>query len=218
MSDAVIFDWDGTLVDSQRSMVNSFQDSLKSIGCRVSDEFIKRRIGIGARNTFRAALGVVSRKVNEKTIDELVKKKVETQLQWTESVRLLGGARDLINSLRGKVKMALASMNNGRVIEKLLVEMDLRRVFNVVLTANDVLNAKPHPEIFLKCAAKLQCSGLKCVVLEDSIFGVEAAKRAKMRCIAVPTGAYSEELREKDPDLIVSSLREKEKILGFIFR
>jgi beta-phosphoglucomutase-like phosphatase (HAD superfamily) len=108
-------------------------------------------------------------------------------------------------------------MNNRAVIDKLLIEKGVKAYFNVVVTVDEVLETKPNPEIFLKCAASLKCHPEACVVLEDSVFGVEAAKKAKMKCIALPTGAYAiQELETQKPDLIVDSLREKEKILGFI--
>jgi beta-phosphoglucomutase len=84
---------------------------------------------------------------------------------------------------------------------------------------DEVQHVKPDPEIFLKCAVKLGCSAAKCVVVEDSIFGVKAAKAAKMGCIAVLTGVYSgEELEKAGPDLIVNSLMEKEEILNLILQ
>jgi len=217
MFDAVIFDWDGTLADTKHAVVTSFQKVLREIGCEVSDEFIARRIGIGARNTFRDALKAANITFDNKTLDELVKKKIEAQIDLTANINLFDGALDLLNSLYGKVKIALATMNNRRVINKLLSEKDVRKYFDVVITVEDVLQPKPNPEIFLECAKKLKCHPEKCVVIEDSVFGVKAAKEAKMKCIAIPTGTYSrEELEDQEPELIVNSIAEREKILNFI--
>ena len=78
-------------------------------------------------------------------------------------------------------------------------------------------NPKPDPEIFLKCAFDLKCRPERCIVIEDSIFGVKAAKEANMKCIAIPSGSYSkEELQKQKPDLIVTSIKEKEIILDYI--
>jgi len=217
MFDAVIFDWDGTLADTKRFVVFSFQKVLTEIGCKVSDEFIERRIGIGAKNTFKEALQATNIWFDEKTINELVEEKIKIQTKLTTNVNLIEGAIDLLDSLDSKVKMALATMSNRKVINKLLKEKAVRKYFNFVITADEVFQPKPNPEVFLKCAEKLKCNPEKCIVIEDSVFGVKAAKEARMKCIAIPTGAYSiEELREEEPDLIVNSIKEREKILDFI--
>jgi beta-phosphoglucomutase len=112
----------------------------------------------------------------------------------------------------------LATMSGRKVIDKLLPEKRIANCFDVVVTADDVSKPKPDPEVFLVSAAKLGVNPKDCVVVEDSVFGVRAAKEAKMRCIVIPSGAYSkDELRKENPDLIVDALTEKEKILCFIF-
>jgi beta-phosphoglucomutase-like phosphatase (HAD superfamily) len=110
-------------------------------------------------------------------------------------------------------------MNNRPVVDYLLDSMKIRELFTVVVTVEEVSKFKPDPEIFLKTASKLRCLPADCVVVEDSIFGVQAAKAAGMSCIAVLTGVYSrEELETANPCLIIDSLTEKERILNFIFR
>ena len=137
----------------------------------------------------------------------------------SEKAKLFAGSSDLLQSLYGKVKLGLASMNNHEVINHMLKKASIQRFFEAVITAEEISNPKPNPEIFLKCALKLRSKLDKCVVVEDSIFGVRAAKKAKMGCIAVLTGQYSrEELKKANPDVIVESLTEKGEILHFIFQ
>ena len=113
--------------------------------------------------------------------------------------------------------MGLASMNNRQIIDRLLKVLYIDDFFSVVLTVDEVNKSKPDPEIFLKTAQKLGSNARDCVVLEDSIFGVMAAKAGNMSCIAVAQGAYtSEELAKANPDLIAASLQEKDAILKFI--
>jgi beta-phosphoglucomutase-like phosphatase (HAD superfamily) len=109
-------------------------------------------------------------------------------------------------------------MNDRAVIEHLLKVMRLETFFSVVVTADDVARSKPDPEIFLKCASELKSSPERCVIVEDSVFGVKAAKTAKMKCIAVLTGVHSRAMLAKaSADLIVTSLTEKNEILNFVF-
>ena len=87
-----------------------------------------------------------------------------------------------------------------------------------MVSADEVVNPKPDPEVFLMSARKMGVDSIECVVVEDSVYGVKAAKEANMKCIAVSSGVYSEkELQEEHPDMVINSLIEKEKILGFIF-
>ena len=219
MFEAAIFDWDGTLADTKQVVIASFQNALNEVNCKIGDEFIERRIGIGSAETFREILRSAKVRFDEALIKRLVEKKIQNEIEMSKGVHLFDGSVDLLESLQGKVKLGLASMNDREVINHMLKTTDTWRFFEVVVTADDVVNPKPNPEIFLNCARKLESKPEYCAVIEDSIFGVEAAKAAKMRCIAVLTGVYSRRRLERaNPDLIVDSLKEKGKILNFIFR
>jgi beta-phosphoglucomutase len=219
MFETVILDWDGTLADTRQVIIASFQKVLSDVHCKISDEFIERRIGIGAEEIFRETLRASGIRFDEGLITHLVGKKIQAEIDLSSKVKLFEGAKALLESLHGKVKLALASMSNRDVIDHMLNTMNVRRFFDVVLTVDEVHSAKPDPEIFLKCALQLGSNPEKCVVVEDSIFGVKAAKAAKMGCIAVLTGVYSrEELKKANPDLIVNSLKKRDRILNFILR
>ena len=216
MFEAVIFDWDGTLADTRQVIVIAFQKALSEINCKVSDGYIERRIGIGAADTFRDTLRSAKMQFDEKLIQHLIERKSQLEIELTNQVKLFPGAKELLEALHGKVKMGLASMNNRSVIIHLLKANDLEKYFDAVLTAESISHSKPDPEIFLKAASKLKTIPEKCVVIEDSIFGVKAAKSANMSCIAVLTGVYSkQELEREKPDLIVKTLKDRQ-ILPFI--
>jgi HAD superfamily hydrolase (TIGR01509 family) len=218
MTKAVIFDWDGTLADTQKAVVQSFQRVLGEAGCRVSDEFIERLIGIGTKKTIIEAFRECHRRLDVSTLEKLAEEKINIQAELADLVNLFDGATDILEKLQGKTKIALATMSGRKVIDKLLSEKRLREYFDVVVTADDITKPKPDPEVFLVSAAKLGVKPEDCVVVEDSVFGVKAAKTAEMWCIAVPSGFYSrEELQEENPDVMIESLAEKEKILRFVF-
>jgi HAD superfamily hydrolase (TIGR01509 family) len=219
MHDGVIFDWDGTVADTRQAVVTSFQETLKRIGVEVEDAFIEKRIGIGATNTFKEALQAAEKPYTERVLEELVKQKIVAQVNLADTVTLFDGALELLESLRNKVPVGLASMNNRKVILNLLRKMRLVKYFQVVITADEVEHPKPSPDIFLECARRLGCLPERCVVIEDSVFGLKAARRAGMKCIAVPTGAYTRrELEKMKPDLVVNTLKEKQKICDFVLR
>jgi HAD superfamily hydrolase (TIGR01509 family) len=207
MFEAAIFDWDGTLADTRHPIVVSFHRALKENGLDVSTEYIERRIGIGASETFREILRSQGREVDEQLVKQLVARKSEIQVELADEVQLFDGARELLAELQGKVRVALASMNNRMVVGHLLKAKGLEDCFEVIMTSDRVSRSKPDPEIFLKTAEELEVKPKKCVVFEDSIFGVKAAKAAGMSCIAVTTGVYSNiELQKENADLVVKTL------------
>lgn len=216
MFEAAIFDWDGTLADTRHPIVVSFHRALKEIGLDVSTEYIERRIGIGASETFRDILRSQGRVVDDVLVKQLVARKSEVQVELAGEVKLFEGAEELLARLQGKMHVALASMNNRTVIGHLIKVKGLEKYFGYIMTGDRVSHSKPDPEIFLKTASELNVKPDRCVVFEDSIFGVKAAKSAGMSCIAVTTGVYSkEELNREKPDLIVKSLKDPE-IASFI--
>jgi len=216
MFEAAIFDWDGTLVDTRKPILTSFQKALKEINLEVPNRYIERRIGIGASETFREILKAANRRVDEKIVKQLVEHKSKVQIQLADEVPLFEGAKEILALLNGKVKVGLASMNNRAVVMHLLQLNGLADCFDVVLTVEAVSRSKPDPEIFLKTAQQLKAAPAKCVVFEDSLFGVQAAKAAGMSCVAVTTGVYTkEELKAEKADLVVKSLLDPE-IASFV--
>jgi len=218
MGKAVIFDWDGTLADTRNAVVQSFQKVLKEAECTVSDEFIERRMGIGTKKTILEAFRECKIRIDVSTLEKLAEEKIRIHAGLADSINLFDGATELLEELQGKTKIALATMSNRKVVDMLLPAKKIRGYFDVAVTADDVDKPKPDPEVFLVAAAKLGVKKEDCVVVEDSVFGVRAAKTAGMWCIAVPSGVYSrEELEKENPDLIIGSLVEKGKILNFVF-
>jgi len=215
---AVIFDWDGTLADTKKVIVEASKRVLKEVGCIVNDEFIERRIGIGSAGILRDALDEKGVKYDRELLEELIRKKNELQRKLSGYVELFEGAAELLEALHGRIKIALATMCSRKVIEKLLLEKSIRRYFEVVVTADEVSRPKPNPQIFVISQRKLGVDPEGCLVVEDSVYGVKAAKAAGMRCVAVPSGPFTkEELRKESPDLLVDSIAEKDRILRFLF-
>jgi HAD superfamily hydrolase (TIGR01509 family) len=219
MFEAIIFDWDGTLADTHKAIVYSFHKTLGEIGADVADEQITRRIGIGATEIFREILSSRNKSFDSQLIAELVARKINAEISVSNEVELFEGALELLKSLKGKMKLGLASMNNRQVIDNLLFANKINDFFSVTLTVEEVLEPKPNPQIFLKTAEKLQTAPKRCVVVEDSVFGVRAAKSAGMACVGVAQGAFSnDELARAHADFVVSSIREKGAIESFILR
>lgn len=218
MFKAVIFDFDGTLAETKESIIKAVQKALSDVGCIVDDHFIERRIGIGGRLVIKEALEDNKIPYTDSLIEKLVARAHTARLKFLNNVKVFDGTSELLDALHGRIRIALATMSGRKAIDILLRENGLAKYFEVVISADEVLKPKPEPEIFLKCAEKLGLDPKDCVVVEDSVFGVEAAKMAGMKCIAVTSGAYTaEELRREGSDLVVTSINDKEEILRFLF-
>jgi len=215
---AVIFDWDGTLADTRKAVVQSFQTVLTKAGYKVTKDVIERLMGVGTKKTILEAFRECNIRINVETLNNLSKEKIRIQAELTNLVQVFEGVTELLDALKTKTKLAVATMSGKQVIDKTLSEKNLESYFETVISADDVNNPKPNPEIFLKTVEKLGILPQECVVVEDSIFGVKAAKDAEIKCIAVSSGVYSkQELQAEHPDIVVDGVWEKEKILSFIF-
>jgi beta-phosphoglucomutase-like phosphatase (HAD superfamily) len=151
MFGAVIFDWDGTLADTKAPILKSFHHALHEVlNLDVADEFITRRIGVGAEWTFREILQAKGLPVDEAVLARLVDVKIRTAIEAAGDVKLFAGARQLLGSLNGKKPLALASMNNRAVIDHLVTVLDVAKFFKVVVTVDDVTK----PSLIRKSSSK----------------------------------------------------------------
>jgi HAD superfamily hydrolase (TIGR01509 family) len=207
MLEALIFDMDGVLVNSTRYIWDSFNVLLKSSGVQLSDEEMKKYLGCSLRDKLRRwkedygikeyDLEEFSREAGEAEL-ELVKKNVKPD---EALITLLKEAKDY------GVRLAVATSSLRWRAEKMLDLLQIRSYFNAVITAEDVENHKPDPDIFLEAAKQLGIAPGYCVVFEDAANGLEAARRGGMKCVAVKTEFQSRE-DLKEADLIITDFSE----------
>lgn len=184
--DAVIFDCDGTLVNSMAPHFEAWCDALALYGAK----------GIFKEDVFFAMGGRPTRDIVVEINDEydlnldpeaVADAKREAFLRRLHSVDLIREIADFAESLRGKKPMAVASGGSRIVVEKTLRQVGISDWFDEVVTADDVVEGKPAPEVFLKAAQLLDVEPAGCLVLEDAPSGILAAQRANMQVVAVPS-------------------------------
>ena len=103
--------------------------ALSDVHCEISDEFIERRIEIGSAETFREILRSSKIRFDEMLIKSLIEEKIQNEIEMSADVKLFDGSLDLLESLQGKVKLGLASMNDGKVIGHMLKMTNTQRFF-----------------------------------------------------------------------------------------
>lgn len=183
--DAVIFDCDGTLVDSMPAHFDAWCEALAVFGAGgifQEDVFF----AMGGRPTRDIVVDLNSEYGLSLDPGEVALAKREAFLKKLDQVVFIDEVADYARSLKGKVPMAVASGGSRHVVEKTLKLLDCSDWFDEVVTADDVKNGKPDPEIFLTAAKRLGVDPTRCLVLEDAPPGVIAAQAAGMEVITIP--------------------------------
>ena len=191
---AVIFDLDGTLIDSEGAWALAFNDVLKELGYTSIDNH-PHISGVSLKKNWEMLLPKFSIKTN-KTFEQLEVLTNNSYVNHLSSVSLMPGATEFIESLKESgAKIGLATSTNWLIADKIFEKLGLKETFDSVTTGEEAVNPKPDPDILLIEADKLGVNEENCLVIEDSPSGVTAAHRAGMKVIAVEDG------EDDQPDL-----------------
>jgi len=204
---AVIFDMDGVLVDTYAAHYESWQRMARRDGLDFTREDFAATFGRTSREIIAHFWG--DGRYSEAQMAELDDLK-EAALREIIAADFpaMPGARELLDELHASaVKLAVGSSGPAENVDLVLERLDARRLFDAIVTADDVTRGKPDPQVFLIAAEKLAIAPQRCVVVEDARQGVEAAKAAGMSCVGMlSTGRTAESLRAAD--MLISSLGE----------
>jgi len=208
---AVLWDMDGVLVDTAPFHYQAWRALFAGLGKDLSDEEFRRSFGLRNDDILRVNLG----NMPPARLRELGRRKEELFREAIRGkVQPLPGAVTLVRRLRESgTKTAVVSSAPRRNVETLLDALGLSDAFDALVAEEDVERGKPDPQGYLLAADRLGERPEDCVVIEDAPGGVEAAKRAGMRCIGLAAG------REPDAlacaDLVVASL-EDDAVYSFL--
>ncbi len=207
---AILWDMDGVIVDSNLFHFAAWQEIFAERGVRFAEEnFIKL---FGARNDF-ITRQVLGGELYEEDIKILAQEKESVfRSKARGNIKPFPGVIKLLNTIKkGTFKLALVSSAPKENIDFVTGELDIGGgYFDCVVCGHEVAESKPSPQIYLLAAEKLGAEPKDCIVIEDSPFGVKAAKVAGMRCLAVTNTHPREELNEADK--VVNSLEEVDLI------
>jgi sugar-phosphatase len=206
--EAVVFDMDGLIVDSEPLWVRAEIAIFGEVGVTLAESDCARTKGL--RSDDVVAFWHAQTPWPSPTLAEVQERLVArvAELVRDEGRALPGVARALAAARETASRVALASSSPMLVIRATLERLGLERAFDVVQSAETEPLGKPHPGIFLTTAARLGVAPTACVVLEDSLTGVIAAKAARMTCIAVPCDHPRHDARFAIADAIVGSLED----------
>jgi HAD superfamily hydrolase (TIGR01509 family) len=200
---AVVFDMDGVIVDSESYSMRALVDVLREHGIEPTEDERQRSYGRRVTDDFRdffARYGVAA------DLDVAVARKRARYFELAAgNLAPFPGAMALIARVRRSGRrLALASSGDRAKVAFSMNALALDGAFEVVVTGDEIARGKPDPEIYLTAATRLGVAPAACVAIEDAPHGVEAARRAGMRCIAVTNSVAREQLA--NADLVVASL------------
>jgi len=201
----VIFDLDGVLIDTGQFHRQSWYDLAREEDFQMSDELFYSTFGM---QNYQIIPLLVRR--------DLTAEDIERMSEWKENryrelisgkLTLQEGARGLIDELKSNgFLLAIGTSAPQANLAFMLEHTGVDDCFDAYVTGEEVSNSKPAPDTFLKAAEKLSLTPGRCIVVEDAVQGVQAAKKAGMKVVAVCTTRQREDLEEAD--LIVDSLGE----------
>jgi len=205
MTDAVIFDMDGVLIDSGAHHRAAWRALLEEIGEEPAHpDYWRLTIGRPSEEAVPLLLG---RRVPEHEVWRLARRKRDLYVHLARGgiVTVAGVSRFVADLARSKVPRAVGTSASSFDVDRLLAGAGLRRHFDVIVTADDVTLGKPDPEVYLLAAARMRVAPERCLVFEDSLVGVEAARSAGMRAIGVTTAHTEGELRQAGAERSVAN-------------
>lgn len=196
---AVIFDMDGVISDTQ-TLVSQVESKLfAKYGIMISADEITRRFAGTADHEFFHV--IFTENGTKHDVAEAIKERQKLVMQASH-IAEIKGAVDLIKRLHANgFKLAIASGSSHEFINLVTTNLDVKKYFSIIASVNDVGVGKPDPAVFLYAAKKLCVAPEECVVIEDSIQGIIAAKKANMKVIGLTTENFP-------ADLVVTSLKD----------
>ncbi|ENB7488238.1 hexitol phosphatase HxpB [Citrobacter koseri] len=184
---AAIFDMDGLLIDSEPLWDQAELEVMASLGVDITRRH-ELPDTLGLRIDMVVDLWYTQQPWNGPDRQAVTDRIITRAISLVEETRpLLPGVREAVALCKSQgLMVGLASASPLHMLEKVLTMFDLRESFDALASAEKLPYSKPHPQVYLDCAAKLGVDPLTCVALEDSVNGMVASKAARMRSIVVP--------------------------------
>jgi HAD superfamily hydrolase (TIGR01509 family) len=188
MIEAVVFDLDGVLIDSEHVWDEVRRQLAEERGGRWSDMASRDMMGMSSPEWSRYMRDVVGLDDEPEAISAEVVRRLEAR--YRAEIPLIPGAEQAVERLAARWPLGLASSSNRELIDLVLETSGLDRYFQTTVSSEEVARGKPAPDVFLETARGLGSPPTRCAAVEDSENGIHAAKAAGMRTIAIPNPQF----------------------------
>jgi beta-phosphoglucomutase len=199
---SILFDMDGVLIDSELAIRTCCIEALKKFGINAAHKDFFEFTGMGEDNF----IGGVARKYGKEYMPQMKTLAYKYYCERAnELVIVFEGIKDMMLTLKSKgYKLAVASSADRIKVAKNLecIKID-ENVLDTIITGSEITHKKPDPEIYLTASKKISSLPENCVVIEDALSGILAAKTAKMLCIGVTSAFDEQTLKNKGADYVV---------------
>jgi HAD superfamily hydrolase (TIGR01509 family) len=186
--EAVVFDLDGVLIDSEHVWDEVREELARERGGRWHSGAQADMMGMSSREWSRYMHEVIGLAEPPAEISAEVVGRMRRR--YSEQLPLIDGAVEAVRLLDGSFRLALASSSNREIIDTVLAQAGLVDAFEVTVSSEEVARGKPAPDVFLEAARRLGVAPGRCTAVEDSANGIRAAHAAGMRVIAIPNRRY----------------------------
>lgn len=186
--EAVVFDLDGVLVDSEHVWDDVREGLARERGGRWHEGAQADMMGMSSTEWSRYMHDVIRLPEPPEEINAEVVRRMEAR--YSEQLPLIEGAVEAVERLAGSFRLALASSSNRSLIDAVLSAGGLAVRFEVTVSSEEVERGKPAPDVFLETARRLEIAPERCAAVEDSGNGIRAARAAGMRVVAIPNRRY----------------------------
>jgi HAD superfamily hydrolase (TIGR01509 family) len=204
--EAVIFDMDGVLIDSEPLWKIAMEKVFSDLGCKLSKNDFQRTVGLRIDEVINywnkdQNLGVSDEKSVE---DDIINRMIE--LVRENPIPLTGVLETLEYLSKNKLKIGLATSSPNQLLQAVLDGLKIDHFFDVAHSAEFEEFGKPHPAVYLETAKKLNVDSNKCLVIEDSLNGIISGMSAKMKVICIPEKTHLKEPRLKVADFMFEDM------------
>ncbi len=215
MIKGLVFDVDGTLVDSNGYHTRCWQKAFAEAGVRVEADLIRKLIGKGAWQIVNEVLGEKTSKEEKLRVIEAHTRNFE---QMIKKVQPFPGLKELFQEIKSRsLLIALATSTKNQFVEHYLDRFNLKDYVQAYTTVEEVTCHKPHPEVFFKAAEKIGLNSGEVIAVGDSIWDIQAARRGNIKVVALLTGGIKrEELLRENPDWLFRNLIEFKENLDLV--
>lgn len=206
--EAVIFDMDGVLIDSEPLWKIAMEESFHSVGCNLTRKDFQKTVGLRIDEVIEFWYNEVGwENLSSKQMEDRIVNRMITLI--SDTGKPLKGVVNMLSFLSEKgLKIGLGTSSYSVLIEAVLSTINLKDKFHFVHSAENEEFGKPHPAVYLSVAKELNVKPQKCLVIEDSLNGIISGKAAQMKVVCIPEKTHNPEPKLMVADYMFEDMEE----------